>query len=439
MRRILWPLITISAFGISNALFAVPVSLMAPHPIIGRTQKKPVTQQATVAQQAEAPPTTTTRIKTETLEEKVNRLEKQLAAITQNRDNPQGSPEWLKIFKLGGLLDIDAYDETKPGFGVTQTRADKISLATAKLNVDANINSWVSGRIGLFFSDTDTRYYLYKNASTNGIQMDDAYAQISNFNVTPFYFRAGQVYLPFGRYHRYPITRTLTQDLTETREVAGEIGFVDKSGFYGAGYAFNGLKRYSYTNRDSINNYGANLGYKNTFHPLVFDLGIGYLNNMVDVGQISYNLANSSYTRRVGAFNVYGSAAAGPFSFDAAYVTALTNFSPVDFQWQLREYVTRGAKPSAANFNVGYMFNLFKRHSKIEVSYQLSQEAHNVNGAPNAMALPKDRVSVGIGSEILKNTILAAEYRRDRDYPTANGGTNAFDNVITLRLTLLLM
>lgn len=370
----------------------------------------------------------------------VSDLTKRFNSMMQNKDNPKGGPDWMDMFHLGGLLNLDAFDETKPEFGKNgQSRRDDLSIATTKLNIDADVNDWVNGHVGLFYSDTDSRYYRANDVSTDGIRVDEAYAKIANFNTSPFYLQAGQQYLPFGHYDLYPITKTLTQELSETRDVSGVVGFVDKSGFSGSLYTLDGLKRTNHSNHDSLSNYGAALDFSDLNHVVTYDVGLDYLNNMIDVGEISFNLANSTYVRRVGAIAAYGEVAQGPFSFGVDYVTALTRFSTTDLSWQPRLGTTKGAQPRAGTVETSYAFPIAGHDSKLTASYQLTRQAHNVNGATNALNLPKYRYSLACGSMILKNTIVAVEYRRDKDYPPQNGGTNSFDNALILRLTLLLM
>lgn len=382
----------------------------------------------------------------EALQSKVERLERRFDELTQNRDNPKGAENWFKHFRLGGLINVDAYDSTDPQF---QTRGlsheQQFELATAKLNADADVNDWIRGHLGLFYSSAMNRYYLTNtsqaNSTSHGIMMDEAYVAVSNFKDSPFYLRAGQQYLPFGAYNRYPISETLTQQLSETRAVSAELGFNDKSGLAGSLSALDGLAKAGQSNRNDVNNYIAALSYENRNHPVGFQLGTSYINNMIDVGSISYNIAGTTYVKRVAGFAAHADVFTGPFDLLVRYVTALRQFSSADFTYQKRPGVTRGAKPSARMIQAGYAFLTKGHDSKIVLSYQMSREARNVNAtslaAMTAVALPRNRLSIGYGVKILKNTIVAAEFRRDHDYSKKHGGTNRYDNAGTLRLTVL--
>ena len=92
-----------------------------------------------------------------------------------------------------------------------------------------------------------------------------------------------------------PILRTLTQQLSEVRATALQVGIVDKSGFYGSLYGFNGAKNVDRTHRDRINSGGVAIGYQNLNHPVGVDIGVGYLNNMANVGAIKRDLPGKYY------------------------------------------------------------------------------------------------------------------------------------------------
>lgn len=362
-------------------------------------------------------------------------LTRLLEEFTQDRDDPNPDYLWFD-HRIGfaGLLNAEMQDKTKPNF--MNPRSDKISVGQTKLNIAAKANDWVRGQIGLFYS-TRADYY-YPTASTNtNIDMEEAYLDVSNLKEYPFYFRAGKQFIPFGKYHRYPIIRTLPQQLSEAQAVAAQLGFVDNSGFYGALYIFNGVANNTNRNADDLNNYGAAIGYENLYHALGVNVGMGYLNNMADVGAIRNNLSVRYYTWRVNGLSAHVDMLSGPFDFAVRYVTALRGFSPVDFQYQDGRGM-HNAKPSATSVAAGYRFQTMERDSKILVSYQRSRDAYNTNASVNALKLPETRMSAGYGINILKNTIVAFEYDRDHDYSGRNGGTGSYSNAATLRLTMLI-
>ena len=258
----------------------------------------------------------------------ITSLDRQLAKITQNLDNPKAKkPNVGKRITISGLINADLRYQTKPKF--KNKKSAKLALAQTKLNIDVLANDWISGHVGVFFAGRPEYYYPNAVTSTN-VDLDEVYATIANLKKSPFYFRVGRQYLPFGEYHRYPVLKSLTQSLSETRATALQLGFVHQSGMYAAIYIFNGSAKRMHKKR-SMNNHGLVFGFARRNKPVNFDISIDYLNNMADVGAIRENLMVSRYTRRIGAFGVNGSINSGPFDFEVHYVSALRTFSPNDF------------------------------------------------------------------------------------------------------------
>jgi hypothetical protein len=420
-------------FGAANA--AVPLSKLTSAKPVEISQQK---QQKKEAKQAEAKQAEVAKPpKKELSATALKNVKGQFDKINQEIDNPKPDPDWLKKISISGLMNIDLNNETKPNFNTKQE--NKLSLATTKLNFDAKVNDWVSGRIGLFYSNRTSYYYPASSQADNtGVDVEEAYVTIANFARTPFYFRAGKQYLPFGNYNRYPVLRSLTQQLSEIRETAMQLGFVDESGFYGSAYTFNGATDDGDQGRDRLNDYGAALGYASLNTKVRFDLSINYLNNMADVGAIYNNLNDRDYyTDRVGALGLNADIMTGPFDLAIRYVTALQHFSATDFAYQPSLGVTEGAKPKAASIKAGYQFESWGKQSKIHAGYQWSSEAYNVNSSATALQIPKYRIEIGYGVDLIKHVILVFDVDRDRDYSTDNGGTGAYNYIATARLTVV--
>ncbi len=398
--------------------------------------KKKSTPAVKVVTEQKTQKNSTSPAKTPELITKIIRLKDRFAKMTQNFDNPRPKKYWLNHLSASGLINVEAYNYQNDNF--KGKHKSRIALATAKLNLDAKLNDWVSGHVGLFYSTTKNRYYPIATTKS-GIELDEVYATIANFKNNPFYFRAGKQYLPFGRYHHYPIIEPLTQTLSEMRATALQLGFVGTNGFYGAAYTLNGSTKYFHSRHKTMNNYGITLGYDNKHNATWYDIGIDYLNNMADVGAIEANLPNSDkYVKRVGGLGGYADIITGPFDFNIRYVTALTKFAPQDFRFQKHINDTKGAKPSSSMIVAGYTFKTRgKYNSKINIGYQWSDEAYNINPIPQALRLPKARLSVEYGIELIKNTILAFEYDRDHDYSSSNGGTHRYNDRLTVRFTVL--
>ena len=108
------------------------------------------------------------------------------------------------------------------------------------------------------------------------------------------------------------------------------------------------------------------------------------------------------------------------------------------FSYQKTYKVIKGAKPSAISLSAGYTFKLKNHDSRIELGYQRTHKAYNVNMNTKALQLPRYRLDAIYGIHMYQHTILAIEYARDHDYAKHNGGTNKVNHIIDLRVTLCL-
>lgn len=364
-------------------------------------------------------------------------LNLRLAKLTQNLDNPRASNIYLLDHRLGisGLLNLDSNYQNSYNF--TRHKANHGMISTVKLNFDLDVNSWIHPHAGLFVSTENNRYYPV-NFKVKKVEADEAYITIANLSKSAFYARVGKQYLPFGNYHRYPIFKTLPQKLSETRGEAAQAGYLDYHGIYYAVYAFHGATPLSKAvGRDAgFNNGGINFGYINIDNPVGIDVGIGYLANMADVGIIRRDLIADYYQNRIAGISVHGDLITGPFDFAARYVTAKGRFNPRDFTYRT-DNRSIGAKPHAGSLTAGYKFKTKGRDSKFVLGYQWSGEAYNMsNNASMFTRLPRRRVSMAYGVKFCSHLILGVEFTRDRDYAIKHGGTNRFNNTISVRASI---
>jgi len=357
-----------------------------------------------------------------------------LAKLTQNIDNPWPSCLYLWHRRLGvsGLLNLDSNYQNSYNF--TRNKANHGMISVAKLNFDLDATTWLHAHVGLFASTENNKYYP-ANFTVKRIEADEAYLTVVNLDKSKFYARFGKQYMPFGSYHRYPIFKTLTQQLSETRGNAAQLGYLDYHGIYYAVYAFNGATAVSKLNsrEHGFNNGGAALGYVNLNNPVGFDVGVEYLANMADVGVIRRDLLADYFQTRIAGISVHGDIITGPFDFALRYVTAKDRFSTRDFAY-LKDGVLIGAKPNAASLLAGYRFKTKGHNSKFIIGYQWSGETYNMsNNASMFARLPKRRVSMAYAVRFCPHLILGTEFTRDRDYAIKNGGTNRFNNTVSVR------
>jgi len=401
---------------------------------------------------ADAPATASasTQSQLDSMRAQLNKME---AIINQNNAGGfQQAADWTSRITISGLVNVDAYaSNTSPNFGLKSGTAmgghsSNLSVNNANLFVDALVNDWTNVHMGLAYNSNRSKAYSREPASPI---FDEGYVTIANFSETPFFFRAGTEYLPYGFYDRYPMVQNPTQLLSETRATAAQVGFVSPVGVYGSVYGFRGMSETTDpVNRPRINNWGANLGYafSNAMYGLKLDAG--YLNNMADVNYIGHHLASQSgtYSDRVGGLALHAGGSMGPFDAKADWVTALQRFNAANVG-----YNGKGAKPSAWGAEIGYTFPVLAHQSRVGVGYQQSYQSSSKNTytAPlasidgvavtsnnslGAYGLPKNRYYGTYTVNVSKWTDIGLEVYHDRDFSLGQGGTGTSATVGVLQL-----
>lgn len=345
----------------------------------------------------------------------------QLDKITQNQGNPKSINGWInQYFGVGAMIAVDAQWQNSPFFPDTNHVA--LSLGDAKLNFDVNPFDWLSLHAGGFFSTKAENYDPIANTN-HGIDVDEVYLNIASFKNSPFYLRLGKQYLPFGNYHRFKILKDLPMLLSSVRADAAQAGFITDYGFYGAGYGFEGKINDAF-------NYGALFGFSRITNFFGWDLGVGYIKNILDAGTIYRALNTTDDDQTVHGISTSLDLFAGPFDYEFRYVITTKK---IDFTAD-----TNNGKTSAGSVGAGYNFNYKQRASRINFAYQWSRNAGSIRDTEFKSLIPAQRISVTASIELYKNLILAAQVDRDRDYIIEEGGTGKGDNIVTVRVIYLI-
>jgi hypothetical protein len=351
-----------------------------------------------------------------------------LNTLTQNEDNPEFIHHWFDRYSISGLINIEDIAQSKKEF--SSHHGNEADISAAKLNLDAHPVNWLSGHVGLFYA-TDSKYYEQGYRNRAGLKVDEAYITLANFDKTPFFARAGEQYLSFGRYYQFPLLTSLTQQLSETKALSTQLGWIAENGTYGSVAVFNGKRR---QDGDARTNGVASINYTNTNHLVGVDVGMDYISNMIDVGAISQAISGR-YERRVGGVAGHANITAGHFDFGLQYVKALKEFHSQDFAYQVDAENIRGAEPRAGSVKAGYTFTLWDKSNKINTGYQWSREAYSVNA--DGLQLPYDRWFASYSIRLKQPIILSALIARDKDYSVSNGGTNRVNYMGLGRISVL--
>ena len=395
-----------------------------------------------------------------------------LDVATQNMGRAMPSPctpGWFNRIALSGGVNVDVGKWGNRGAGYTGVNYQRFSLNDVYINLAAHVSDWSNVFASISY-DTATvnnpnafdRFGTYSAAysenatgtASNALRLQQAYMTWGNFDESPFYVQVGKQFQDFGRYELHPITRSLTQVMSETLATSAKIGFIVPTGFSGSLYAFDDPLRKNTQSRRTTN-YGVSLNYAQFCEQLGWDVGAAYLYNLIGVNDVAYavngwNVGDSarlnSYHSRASGVAVYADVNSGPFSVGARYTTAVQRFNVLDLPKHgiadiasispttgvgTLSPTAGGAKPWAAGIEAGYNFDAWCRDQNIYVGYQASREAGGLN-------IPKDRWLAGYTVHVFpktpySETTLTAEWDHDTNYSAHDGGGNGSGNLVTLR------
>ncbi len=388
-----------------------------------------------------------------------------LESMTQNVGTPRPMPEWFNRVGVSGgvVFDTGKWGNTSAtnypynsavlpapyatgvqnnlpqNRGYAGENVRRFSLNPVFVNVSADVNEWSKAFVSLTYTGASNYYssaYLTSNTfndNNDRLNMEQGFLRIANFDCTPFFLEVGKEYQDFGRYTLHPITRSMTQVLSETLRTSIKGGFVTDMGFNGSLALFQDAINKTGSGNPNIN-YVAALGYANPGDQLGYDLGVAYMYNMFgvnDVGQnrLAFALATGTaagYQSLVGAIAAYADLNVDAFTFGARYVSASKSFDPLDYKASLTQPGT-GAKPWAAGVQAAYDFNGWNHNQNVYLGYQASGDGVFLN-------LPRGRFQVGYNVDAYRNTTLGAEFDHDISYSVAQGGAAAGNtNLISLR------
>lgn len=358
-------------------------------------------------------------------------------------------PGWFNRIQVSGGLNVDI---GKWGNRNTQYMGEnyqRLSLNDVYLNVSATVNDWAKAFASLSYNTATTNFNpgdpsnpgvnnaeysaAYSNningTPNNDIQLEQAYMTLGNLDQSPIFVQIGKQFQDFSRYEIHPITRSMTQVMSETLATSAKVGFIVPMGFNGSIYAFDDPLTKN-NGGSTTTNYGAALGFDQPNDQLGWDLGVAYLYNLIGANDVAYSVVNFTgsnfYHNRVGAVAAYGDVNSGPFNLMARYTTAVQRFNILDLPENGVAASTTGAKPWTATAQAGYGYQLWGYNQGLYIGYQASGEAAGLN-------IPKSRWLAGLGVDVWKNTNFGIEWDHDNDYSTAKGGGQGTTNLVSLR------
>lgn len=389
-------------------------------------------------------------------------------SMNRSMPNPCNPGWWNRVSLTGGInVDIGKFGNRNQNY--MGENYQRFSLNDAYLNVMADVSEWSKAFASISYNTAtiNANPSVYKTfgaaeysaaysnniggSNNSAVQLEQAYMFIGNLEASPLFLQIGKSFQDFSRYEIHPITRSLTQVISETLATSLKLGFI-ANGFNGGVFVFDDPLSKIGSNSAKTTNYGLALGYDMPNDCLGWDIGAAYLYNMIGVNDVAYSVLNftgnaggqDGYHSRVSAVALYGDINSGPFSLAARYTTATQRFNVNDLTKNGNADLTAasallgsgtqvtplgdasGAKPWAAGITGAYAYNAWNTNQNIYLGYQASREAAGLN-------IPKSRWLAGLGVEMWKNTNFGIEWDHDMAYSTGNGGRGNNTNLVTIR------
>lgn len=342
--------------------------------------------------------------------ERIRQLESRLEGEAPSHDADRQATSavlssWAERITLSGLVEVEGVYEDVDFDGAGSEDSSDLVLATVELGIDAELTEHVSGHVLLLWEEDDTE----------PIDMDEAFILLDGGDDAPVWLRAGKMYVPFGNFTSNMISDPLTLEIGETNESIVEFG-TRMGNFYALAYAFNGdIDEAGDDNH--IDNFGAQIGYILEQELFSVDVGVSYINNLVDSdgwGDEFEDLDAYELNDYVDGMALHAVVEAGAFNFIAEYICALD-----DPEYLLDGNVEERDAIEVWNLEAGYTFTLLDKASFVALAYQGSNNSDSFMPAGYDAAdedldfIPQHRYMASIGAEILPYTTLALEYLHD--------------------------
>jgi hypothetical protein len=287
-----------------------------------------------------------------------------------------------------------------------------LTLGSSELDVSAALNENVQAYMSIAYDATPPEVGPRINNSAFNLNL--GFVNIGNLDRTPFYFTAGQLFVPFGRYSSSMISAPLTMTVARTKTRPFILGYKSQgsSGPFAATYIYR-----SDTTLGKSGVGGVNLGYSISYNELTGEVGASFISSIADAtgmqntaprpgtfGGFGSLLYGNEAVRKTGAVDVYGNISFDRFNFAAEWLGATRAFRDQDLSFN-----GRGARPQALQTEIDMTFKAFHKPASIGVGYQWTKDALALN-------LPQKRIIGVFNISIWRDTVESIEYRHDMDY-----------------------
>ena len=301
-----------------------------------------------------------------------------------------------------------------------QTKGDW-TLGSSELDVAASVNNSVEAYLALAYDESPPSIGGPR-VSNSALNLNMGFVNIGDLTKTPFYFTAGQLYVPFGRFSTSMISAPLTMRMGRTKARPFIFGYKSpySSGPFAAAYAY---KSDTTLGNSAVG--GLNLGYVFNVGSAAGEIGGSMISSLDDVaglqvtgsrvgttfGGFASPTNGSELVHKVPGAGVHASMGIDRYSLTAEWISSLGRFHPEDLSFN-----GKGAQLQSGQFEAGITFMMFDRPSSVSAGYQWSKDTLALN-------LPEHRISGVYNISIWKDTVESLEYRHDIDF-----GRNQYAN-----------
>jgi hypothetical protein len=204
----------------------------------------------------------------------------------------------IESLEWGLLLEAEgAYSKTGG-----ESESD-VALATVEFTMDAAVNEWLGGHVGLLWEEDATEENI----------LDEGFITMGGGDTFPVFAQAGRFYLPVGNFETAFISDPLTLELAEINQSSVMVGY-DSAWISLAAGVFKG------SDEDTVENFYASADF---FLSEMVRCGVYFLSDMMETGSQS-GLGIAEKNAGAGAFaNLY----LGAFLFNAEIVSALEEYT----------------------------------------------------------------------------------------------------------------
>ncbi len=294
----------------------------------------------------------------------------------------------MQSLEYGVLLEVEGFASKIGG----ENQSD-IVVATVAFDVEAAMNDWLLGHIGLLWEE-------YSRETDN---VDEAYIALGASDAIPYYGVVGRFYQPVGNFESAFISDPLTLELMEMNRAAGMVGYGRRIFDVNAG-AFNGDTKKGVPAGEggdaTISDFFASL----TLTPVEqLKLGAYWLSDLMETynyGQIGDLIADQPGYEKVNGAGAFANAYLGPVTLNVEYATAMNDYNLADGRYRPAAFNIEGSVRVHELVSVGLKYeasdDLYAGYDRVLIKF--------------TDKFPGQSYGAVIAYDFHENATLAAEY-----------------------------